>query len=137
MQTFSASALVLALYAAALVPIVVAAALPRTRFWMAGTCVVAMLGIGFFQTGMFQRGDLTNANVVAPTLATADEGRCKQVLQVLDRADIVPETNETGEITIKGVAADQIPPEVRDILIECAERQSPDAGAVLPDSNLR
>jgi hypothetical protein len=131
MSSLVATTLGLALYAAALLPVIWAAFGSRVRPAIA-VYATFLLALAVYHTGIFQRSSLAPADMDVRAAASTNDTQCRQILDLARESGLGVDRTDPGAPRITGAGADQLPAEIRDVLLDCFERQAgaPSAGAI-------
>jgi hypothetical protein len=131
LSTIAATGIALLLYAAALLPLALAAWRERLAPPLAAAMVAAMVAVAFLQTGTLQRGSLASTDVTDLLGTDALKGRCQEVFDALLQARVVLARPGPEGLVVNGAAWDQIPAELRDPILGCAQDTlGPDADPI-------
>lgn len=118
MSSLLATILALLLYVAALTPALAMLARPRLVGPMAAGLGIAVVGLGIWQTGILQPG-LTAVPGIAMSPPVANDGRCRQIVDLLIEAGVVRESAQGGEPTVQEARLRQLPPEAQEVARNC------------------
>jgi hypothetical protein len=121
LSTVAATAIALLLYAAALLPLALAAWRERLAVPLAGAMFAAMVAVAFVDAGMLQQDRLASTDVTGLLGADALKGRCQEVFDALVQARVVLEQPGPEGLVVNGAAWDQIPAELKDPILSCAQ----------------
>ena len=122
MSSTLATAVGLLLYAAALLPPVIAL---RSHGRIMAFYTAFLVAIAAFHTGIFQRASLAPSDVIVRASASVDQTQCRRILDAAGEAGVRIDGTDPAGPRITGAGAEQLPAEVRDIILDCAARQSP------------
>lgn len=135
MSSELATALVLLLYAVGLAPAVWLAWRPDSVRWLGVLYGTAIVGLAFYQTGIFSAGSLASTDVTHLVRADTPENRCQQVFAVLSENGVLLEQPSRDGLVVRGAAWDQLPQPVREAVTACAQStlsiESPDGIVVI------
>ena len=121
MSAAVASAIALALYAIAAIPLAFLATSRRAgRVAMAYAAVVIFVVI--YNTGLFSGARLTRTNMLVPILASGNDEQCRRVRELMDKAGLRVDVSRSPA-QIVGQGADEIPAAVRDVVFKCYQPQ--------------
>ena len=120
MSPVAASAIGLALYAALLLPLAWSGRAPRLVATLYGAIVIA---IGFYQTGFLQRSSLASTSRMVVASAPLDGAECRKIVELMKESGFTVDRSDPAQPKLVGAGADEIPPQVRDILMECSNPQ--------------
>lgn len=115
-----ANTLGVTVYAVSLSPLVAAAFSVSVRKIML-VYVAALIGLIAVQTGIFHGSSLASTNIVVRVRASANDEQCEQIWDLMRQSGLSIDRSDLAAPRIVGNGADQIPPEVRDALLACAE----------------
>jgi hypothetical protein len=123
MSTALATTLGLGIYAAMLIPLgwIVVRGNART---IAAAYLVLVLAFGAYHTGVFQRSSLTPADIHMSATVPNEAAQCEKILELMERSGLTVERPASGPSRLVGEGADQVPAEVRDVLIQCSEARA-------------
>ena len=124
MSSSLATTLALLLYVAALAPALVMLARPRLVGPLAAGLGIAVVGLGIWQTGALQPG-LTGVPRIAMSAPTANDGRCRQIVDLLVEGGIVQRSAPGGEFTVREERLSQLPKEAQDVARNCLKGAPP------------
>jgi len=80
-----------------------------------------LLALALFQTGIFNRASFASTKVENLVRADTAESRCQQVVKVLvDNGVLLANPGAQG-VVVKGTAWDQLPPLIREAVMNCAQ----------------
>jgi hypothetical protein len=82
-----------------------------------------------YQTGFFQQSTLTPTDEIVLSRAWSDESVCRQVLRLMGENQLVADLSNPDDPRIIGPGAEQVPSEVRDVLIDCSRRRPSGTGS--------
>jgi hypothetical protein len=135
MSTPLATAVALALYATLLAPLAFAWRSTALRF-VAWSYVAAIAAMAVYQTGFFQRSSLTPTDKVVVVVAPSDRTQCVEVLELMNQSGLAVDLSDPAAPKVTGSGADQLPSQVRDVLIECSKQQDATSPPVPPAADL-
>jgi len=93
---------------------------PRLVAIVYGTIVI---GVGFYQTGFLQRSSLASTSRMVVATAPLEDAECRKITELLKESGLTVDRSDPAQPKLIGTGADEIPPQVRDILAECSEPQ--------------
>jgi len=131
MSSSAASILALVLYALAIAPLAWISISGGNRAWAAGY-VGLILALAIYHTGVLQSGSLARTDSPVRVLGAVDDQKCRQVQDLMERSNLRVDRSNGDSPRVVGQGADQIPPEVADILIACTEPQSTERSELGP-----
>jgi len=117
----AASGIALLLYAAALLPLALAARRGRLAAPLGALMAAAMVTVAFLHTGTLQRGSLASTDVTGLLGADALRGRCEEVFDALREAGVVLAAPGPDGLVVRGSTWDQIPAELQEPILACAQ----------------
>lgn len=121
MPAVVASAIALALYAITATPLAfIAFARQAGRLALVYAAIVAVVVI--YNTGLFSRAGLTRTDMVIPILSSGNDEQCRQVRELLQQAGMQVDRSSSPP-TIVGKRANEIPAQLRDVLLKCYQSQ--------------
>jgi hypothetical protein len=128
MSSALATTIGIALYVAVLLPVAAAAVMSNISSRIIGVYAVFLMGLAGYHTGIFQRGSLTPTDMIVRSATSTDEAQCKKVVELMRESGLEVDRSDPATPRIIGTGADQIPPEVRDILLACSAAANPVPG---------
>lgn len=131
MSSLVAIAIALVLCGAALVPMAWALRGGGARIAI-GSYTAAILAMAVYQTGFFERYNLTPTSgiVVAPT--SVADGRCVEIRRVVREAGLSLDTSDPQQPRIVGPTSEQIPESISEVIIKCLTSGAPTPQASPP-----
>lgn len=111
----------LLLYAIGLAPIVFLALRPAGARWLAPLFGALVIGLAFYQTGLLRDSSLASTDVTHLVRADTAESQCQQVFDLLLENQVLLEEPSIEGLVVRGAAWDQLPPPVREAVVNCAQ----------------
>jgi hypothetical protein len=118
MSTWQASAIALALYAVASVPLAFVA-VRRDSGVVAVALVALVIAVCLINTGVFARSSLAPTDSPIDVSLTSDGPRCAEILRLMKRSGWKVDRSDPASPKIVGPGADQIPDQVVRVVIGC------------------
>ena len=113
----------MALYAVAILP-VIAAAVWHNASKTVGGYATLLLALAAYQTGIFHGSSLTPTDTIVRVGVPTGIAQCQQILEVTQQSGLGVNRSDPAAPKLTGPGADQIPPEIRDVLLDCFNRQA-------------
>lgn len=121
MSPLLATIIGIALYAVVLLPLVGAVLWGRApRLLVVYGSFLAVVAV--FNTGIFQRGSLAPTDTIVRAAGPAEEAQCQQILELMRESGLTVDRSDPSAPKLTGRGANQLPPELRDVLLQCAEQ---------------
>jgi hypothetical protein len=127
-MSFAATAVVVVLFALALLPLLWVLRPRMGARWAVMAFSGAIVAIAVYHTGIIAPSSTANADVANLVPQESARGRCQEVLQLVADAGIVLETAETDKLVVRAEGWQQLPPAVRDAVVDCATQLSSGGG---------
>lgn len=121
MTAGSATSLAMLLYAVGAVPIAWLAFRPASVRWLGPICGALIVGMAFYQTGLFRDASLASTEVTHLIRVDTPESRCQQVFDLLVENGVMLEQPRPQGLVVRSAAWDQLPPAVREAVLACAQ----------------
>jgi hypothetical protein len=136
MSPVLASTLALALYAIVLLPLAGVAIWNSNRTLSAGYAAF-IVALAMYHTGIFSGSSLAETDMAVRAIVPGDDEQCQKIRDLMDQSGLRVDRSDLAAPRIVGEGAEQIPAEVRDVLIQCLDPQAPtEAGRTPADAAL-
>jgi hypothetical protein len=129
MSSTIAIMIVAALYAALLAPLVFVARKPRALAPLTGVYVVVIVAIATIQSGLFDPPTLPSLDDVPRSDAQLSNAQCTQLLTLVENGGVIVDRRSPPRLAVAQSSWEQLPPEVREAVINCVQRTWPRGAA--------
>ena len=121
----------------AVAPIGLAAWRGRFAPALAAITAASIASLVFVQTGTLQRAGLASTEVTHLLAADPLLGRCEETFQILQENNVVIGRPDEKGLVVNGALWDQLPPELQEAVLACAQQSLGAAAGTNPPPLIR